>query len=151
APAAVVVNNGAAALFFLLQTLARGRDVILSRGELVQIGGGFRLPDICEESGATLREVGTTNITRAADYTRVLGPRPAMVLKVHQSCFTITGHTEAPSLEALAAIARQGGVPFVVDLGSGQLVETVVDELPLDAVLRAGADLVCFSGDKLLG
>jgi L-seryl-tRNA(Ser) seleniumtransferase len=161
AEAATVVNNCAAALVLVLRHFAKGDrpEVVISRGELVQIGGGFRIPEILEASGATLREVGTTNKTSAADYARAIGPHTGMVLKVHRSNFYMGGFTEAAPTEALAELARQNSVPFVEDLGSGALMAT--EELgtgpekehePTPAeVLRQGADLVCFSGDKLLG
>jgi L-seryl-tRNA(Ser) seleniumtransferase len=160
APAALVVNNGAAAVFLILHCLGAGREVLLSRGELVQIGGGFRLPDIFTASGAILREVGTTNITRTADYERALGPQTALVLKVHQSCFVITGHAASAPLAELGALARRAGLPFVVDLGSGQLADETTEDatastespdLSWETIQAAGADLTCFSGDKLLG
>jgi L-seryl-tRNA(Ser) seleniumtransferase len=151
AEAAVVVNNNAAATLLMLAALARGREVIISRGELVEIGGGFRVPDIMAQSGAILREVGTTNRTRAADYTAAAGPRTALILRVHPSNFRIEGFTERPSLAALVAAGRTLGVPVVEDLGSGELQPGLPGEPSVAEALAAGIDLVCFSGDKLLG
>ena len=151
AEAAAVVNNNAAATLLILAALGTGREVIVSRGELVEIGGGFRVPDVMAQSGAMLREVGTTNRTRVADYAASIGPRTAMLLRVHPSNFRIEGFTERPTLAALVAAAREGGVPLVEDLGSGCLVEGLAGEPTVQASIAAGADLVCFSGDKLLG
>lgn len=152
---AIVVNNGAAAVYLALATLAVGREVIISRGELVQIGGGFRVPDILATSGAKLREVGTTNITSLADYERAITPDTAMILRVHRSNFHISGHTEEPALADLAALAKSRGIPFVMDLGSGAFVRwqgyDPVHEPTVQDVLRAGVDLATFSGDKLVG
>src|ERR671936_754156 len=150
AEAALVVNNNAAAVMLALAALAEGREVLVSRGELIEIGDGFRIPDVLVRSGATLREVGTTNRTRAADYERAIGPETAVLLRVHQSNFRVVGFTEQPSLEELAGVARRHGVPLVDDLGSGVLV-ALEDEPSARQSLAAGADLVCFSGDKLLG
>lgn len=158
AEAATVVNNCAAALVLALRHFAgkgpRNR-VIISRGELVQIGGGFRIPEILEASGAELAEVGTTNRTTADDYRRAIDDRAAMILRVHPSNFYMEGFVESPALPALAAVAREAGVPLVVDLGSGATFDTrsLGDEhepTPADTLAR-GADLVTFSGDKLLG
>src|SRR5688572_6479931 len=126
AEATTVVNNCAAALVLILRHFAGGGkpEVVISRGELVQIGGGFRIPEILEASGATLREVGTTNKTSADDYARAIGPRTGLVLKVHRSNFFMGGFTESAQTEALAEVARQSGVPFVEDLGSGALFAT---------------------------
>ncbi len=150
AEAGIVVNNNAAAVMLALAALAEGRDVLVSRGELIEIGDGFRIPDVLERSGARLREVGTTNRTRAADYEVAAGPETAMLLRVHQSNFRIVGFTEQPRLEELAQVARSHELVLVDDLGSGALVD-VGDEPTARSSLAAGADLVCFSGDKLLG
>jgi len=150
AEAALVVNNNAAAVMLALAALAEGREVLVSRGELIEIGDGFRIPDVLVRSGAVLREVGTTNRTRAADYERAVGPETAVLLRVHQSNFRVVGFTEQPSVEDLAAVAAQHGLPLVDDLGSGVLV-SLEGEPSARESLAAGADLVCFSGDKLLG
>jgi len=150
AEAGLVVNNNAAAVMLALAALAEGRDVLVSRGELIEIGDGFRIPDVLERSGARLREVGTTNRTRATDYEAAIGPDTAVLLRVHQSNFRIVGFTEQPSLEDLAQVAGRYELVLIDDLGSGALVD-VGDEPTARSSLAAGADLVCFSGDKLLG
>jgi L-seryl-tRNA(Ser) seleniumtransferase len=156
AEAALVVNNNAGAVLLALAALAEGLEVVVSRGELIEIGDGFRIPDVLARSGARLVEVGTTNRTRAADYERAIGEETALLLRVHQSNFRLVGFTELPRLEELAALAGRHGLPLVDDLGSGALLPS--DSLVLgdreptaQESLRAGADLVCFSGDKLLG
>jgi L-seryl-tRNA(Ser) seleniumtransferase len=150
AEAALVVNNNAAAVMLALAALAEGREVVVSRGELIEIGDGFRIPDVLTRSGAQLREVGTTNRTRAADYEQAIEPETAVLLRVHQSNFRLVGFTEQPRLEELAEVARKHELVLVDDLGSGALVD-IGDEPTARASLAAGADLVCFSGDKLLG
>jgi L-seryl-tRNA(Ser) seleniumtransferase len=150
AEAALVVNNNAAAVMLALAALAEGREVLVSRGELIEIGDGFRIPDVLARSGARLREVGTTNRTRAADYERACGSETALLLRVHQSNFRLVGFTERPTLAELSQVARSHEVPLVDDLGSGALAG-LGDEPTARESLTAGADLVCFSGDKLLG
>jgi L-seryl-tRNA(Ser) seleniumtransferase len=150
AESSIVVNNNAGAMLLALAALAEGREVLVSRGELIEIGDGFRIPDVLARSGAKLVEVGTTNRTRAADYERGAGENTALVLRVHQSNFRVVGFTEQPALTELAAIARRHDVPLLDDLGSGALLD-MSDEPTAQASLAAGADLVCFSGDKLLG
>ena len=150
ADAALVVNNNAAAVLLALAALAEGREVVVSRGELIEIGDGFRIPDVLARSGARLVEVGTTNRTRAADYERAIGPETAVLLRVHQSNFRVLGFTERPELGELATIAKRTGIALVDDLGSGALARLGDEPTPAES-LRAGADLVCFSGDKLLG
>jgi L-seryl-tRNA(Ser) seleniumtransferase len=165
AEAATVVNNNAAALVLILRhfcgstsgkTAGAKNEVIISRGELVQIGGGFRIPDILETSGARLREVGATNKTTLRDYARAIGRETAMILKVHRSNFFMEGFVESPAPEEIGALARSKKVPFVEDLGSGAMIATEahagLEHEPTPAeVIRRGVDLVCFSGDKLLG
>jgi L-seryl-tRNA(Ser) seleniumtransferase len=150
AESALVVNNNAAALLLALAALADGRDVIVSRGELIEIGDGFRIPDVLERSGARLVEVGTTNRTRAADYEGAIGAETALLLRVHQSNFRVVGFEERATLRELADVARRRDVPLLDDLGSGALVD-IADEPTARGALAGGADLVCFSGDKLLG
>jgi L-seryl-tRNA(Ser) seleniumtransferase len=150
AEAALVVNNNAAAVMLALAALAGEGEVLVSRGELVEIGGSFRIPEILAHSGATLVEVGTTNRTRLADYAAAIGERTAAILRVHQSNFRIVGFTEQPGAGELAALAHERGIAMIDDLGSGAL-EDVHDEPTVRAAVAAGADLVCCSGDKLLG
>ena len=149
AEAALVVNNNAAAVLLALTALARGREVVVSRGQQVEIGGAFRMPDVMRLSGARMVEVGTTNRTRAADYEEAVGPRTAALLRVHTSNFRVTGFTESVPLAEMAAVARRHGLLLIDDLGSGAL-EPVFDE-PTVAESLANADVVTFSGDKLLG
>jgi len=154
AESAIVVNNNAAAVFLVLNTLAKGDEVIVSRGELIEIGDGFRIPDIMAESGAVLREVGTTNRTRIRDYERALTERTRLLLRVHPSNFRMAGFTEKPSLEELVALGRRAQIPVFEDLGSGCLADLsasgVAEPLARESC-RAGVSLVSFSGDKLLG
>ena len=155
AEAALVVNNNAAALVLLLATLAHGRDVIISRGQLIEIGGGFRVPEVMSSAGARLVEVGTTNRTRLADYERAIGPDTALLLRAHASNFRMTGFTEEAPLAQLAQLAHARGLLLVDDLGSGALLDTaqfgLLHEPTVAESMAAGADLVAFSGDKLTG
>ena len=159
AASALVVNNNAAAVLLALTAVARGREVVVSRGELVEIGGGFRIPEVLDRSNATMVEVGTTNRTRVEDYERALTPQTACILRVHPSNFVISGFTERPHLAALADLSRRRGVPLIEDLGGGLVVESFDDafasslghEPTVQASVRAGVDLTCFSLDKLFG
>jgi L-seryl-tRNA(Ser) seleniumtransferase len=151
----IAVNNNAAAVLLALNSLAEGGEVIVSRGELVEIGGSFRIPDVMAKSQATLREVGTTNRTRVADYERAINDRTRMLLRVHRSNFAITGFTEQPAVDELVALARRRNIPLVEDLGSGALFDLreigIANEASVFDSLRAGVDAVTYSGDKLLG
>lgn len=155
AEAALVVNNNAAAVMLILATFARGKQVIISRGQLVEIGGGFRIPEVMQQSGATLVEVGTTNRTYINDYARAINDQTAMVMRVHASNFRVIGFTHQPSLQELVALAHEKNLLCVDDLGSGALLDTSAyglahEPMPQES-LAAGVDLVSFSGDKLLG
>jgi L-seryl-tRNA(Ser) seleniumtransferase len=155
AEAALVVNNNAAALVLLLAELARGHEVVISRGQLVEIGGGFRIPDIMRQSGATLVEVGTTNRTRISDYAQAITEQTSMLLRIHSSNFRLIGFVEQPTIAEMAQIAHDHDCLLVDDIGSGALMDTtrfgLLPEPTVQASLEAGADLVCFSSDKLLG
>lgn len=151
----IAVNNNAAAVLITLNTLAEGGEVIVSRGELIEIGGSFRIPDIMQKSGAVLREVGTTNRTRIGDYEAAISERTRLLLRVHPSNFRIVGFTARPTLAEMVALGKKAGIPVYEDLGSGCLVSTtalgILDEAPATESLSAGVDVVSFSGDKLLG
>ncbi len=152
---ALVVNNNAAAVLLVLNTIADGKEAVVSRGELVEIGGEFRIPEVMKRSGAVLREVGTTNRTRRRDYEEAIGEQTAVILKVHTSNFRIVGFTEEVELARLVGLGKERGIPVVNDLGSGCLID--LDRYGIDReptvrdAIRAGADVVTFSGDKLLG
>ena len=152
---ALVVNNNAAAVLLALSALSKGKKVAISRSQLVEIGGGFRIPDVMKQSGAKLLEVGTTNRTRLADFEQAIAEGASLLLVAHQSNFKIIGFTEEPALEDLARLAHQHDLPLMVDLGSGAILDTakygLAHETTVQETLAKGADLVCFSGDKLLG
>src|SRR5439155_19695134 len=154
APAALVVNNNAASRLLALAALATRKEVVVSRGELIEIGGEFRLPEIMAASGAKLVEVGTTNRTTRNDYKRALGSKTGLILKVHPSNYRVVGFTHAVSLEELAVVAREARIPLLYDIGSGLLdryPEVPVEEPAVTEALAGGADVVSFSGDKLMG
>src|SRR5262245_5219091 len=155
AESATAVNNCAAATVIVLRTLAAGKEAIVSRGQLIEIGGSFRIPEIMAVSGATLREVGTTNITRIGDYEKAINPNTALLMRVHHSNYRVIGFTESASLEELVALGQKHDLPVIDDVGSGQLADLsrlgFQDEPLIRASVAAGADLVLFSGDKLLG
>ncbi len=155
AEAATAVNNCAAATVIVLRAVAAGREVVVSRGQLIEIGGGFRIPDIMAVSGATLREVGTTNVTRVADYERAVGPDTAALMRVHTSNYRVRGFTKAVDLPALVELGHKHNIAVIDDAGSGQAIDLAPFGLPgeplVSAGIAAGADLVLFSGDKLLG
>src|SRR5690606_28534159 len=155
AAAALVVNNNAAAVLLMLSALCRDREVLISRGQLVEIGGGFRIPDVMAQSGARLVEVGTTNRTRVSDYAGAITPDTAAILVVHHSNYKIVGFAGEPGLSELAELARARGLLLLFDQGSGALLDTTAHGLAPEPTvldgLRAGCDVVAFSGDKLLG
>ncbi len=152
---ALIVNNNAAAVFLSLNTVAKGREVIVSRGELVEIGGSFRVPDVMAASGAVLREVGTTNKTHLRDYEESINENTALILKVHQSNYKITGFTEGVEIDALVSLGRRHDIPVMFDLGSGCLIDLrpygIYDEPAVSRIVETGVDIITFSGDKLLG
>ena len=152
---ALIVNNNAAAVFLSLNTIARDREVIVSRGELVEIGGSFRVPDVMAASGATLREVGTTNKTHPHDYSRAISEKTGLILKVHQSNYKLIGFTQDVPIEELAELGNRHGIPVMYDMGSGCLIDLkpygIHSEPSVQEIMRSGVDLVAFSGDKLLG
>ena len=155
AEAGMVVNNNASAVFLALSALAQGREVVVSRGQAVEIGGGFRIPDVLRQSGAKLVEVGTTNRTYLADYERALGSETALILRVHSSNFRVVGFVHEVDITEMAELGRQRGLPVLDDLGSGALLDSAQfglahEPMPQESVV-AGASVVCFSGDKLLG
>ncbi len=155
AESALIVNNNASSVLLALAALAAGREVVISRGQLVEIGGGFRIPDVLRQSGARLVEVGTTNRTYVEDYASAMTPDTALLLRVHASNFRVLGFVHNPTLAELVTLAHRSGLPMVDDLGSGSLLPTerfgLAHEPMVQESLAAGADLVCFSGDKLLG
>jgi len=155
AEAATIVNNNAAATVLILNTLARGKEVIVSRGQLVEIGGSFRMPEVMESSGAIMREVGTTNKTHLRDYAAAVNENTGAIMRVHHSNYRIVGFTEEPSIEELSKLAKEHHLPLIDDLGSGALVDLREYGLEAEPVVRdsinAGVDVACFSGDKLIG
>jgi len=152
---ALVVNNNAAAVMLVLASLARGKEVIVSRGELVEIGGSFRMPDVMTLSGAIMREVGTTNKTRISDYRNAVSDNTGLIMKVHRSNFSVVGFTDEAQIDELAALGREFGIPVFVDMGSGTPFDLAVHGIPgewtVPLCLQQGADVLCFSGDKVLG
>jgi L-seryl-tRNA(Ser) seleniumtransferase len=155
AEAAVVVNNNAAAIMLVLTALARRRKVVIARSQLIEIGGGFRVPDVMKQSGARLLEVGTTNRVHVSDYENALEEKPALFMRAHRSNFRLVGFTSEPTLSEIVSVSSSAGIPLVDDIGSGALLDTSQFGLGYEPMvqdsLAEGADLVCFSGDKLLG